>query len=499
MNKKKFINICKYFGLIILGNILYSFGIMVFIKPHGLITGGITGLSLFFNYEFGWDLAVVVGIFNVIFFIVGFIFMGKKFALTTLASSIIYPICIAVFELLNLSYFHLEDLWLNVICGGLIIGTGLGIIMKSGASTGGMDIPAIIINKYIKHISVGVLLLFLDVVIMIVQLPTAGLEKFIFGAVLAVVYSFAIDKVMLSGKTKVQLLVNSIKQEEIKNAILHDMDRGVTLIHGKTGYLKHRVDLVLSILDIRQLAKTKALILSIDPDAFIIVSQVSEVNGRGFSKDKVYEKEVCDTKNVLFIGDSKASVDFTGSMLDEVFANFNVNLLRDTIPGSTILSFEDNGVIDHIKTRIYDAMNRDVDQIDYIIIQRNCNDLYWSQYPETSLKVGDCNSESLLELFGAIKFTMDYFSKLCPKAQIIFTTSTYRIDVDKKVIDDFNTNLKKVVVPYPNVHIMDLNQLCGVNEGNWQEYYLEDGVHQNEAGVELWKTCYTKYFETILK
>ena len=498
MSKEKLISASKYFGLIILGNLLYAFGIMVFIEPHNLITGGITGVSLFLHYQLGWNLSIVIGFFNILFFFIGLFFIGKKFALNTLASSLLYPLCVAIFELLNLEFFYLSDIWLNVICGGLIIGCGLGIIMRSGASTGGIDVLAILVVKKIKYLSLGTALLFLDVFVMLIQLPSAGLEKFIFGAILAIAYSFAIDKVMMSGKNRVQLLINSNKREEIQNMIMKKLDRGVTLLHGQTGYFKHDVDLILSVIDFRELATVKAYIYSVDPNAFIIVSKVSEVSGRGFSIDKVHEKDLSEVKNVLFIGDSKSSVEFTGSMLDDVFANFNVKLLRDTIPGATIVPYDTIGVVEHINTRLYEGMANSVDQIDYVIIQRGSNDIFYSQFFETNIVLGDVTSQNQNESYGAIKYAIEYFNKLCPKAQIIFTTATYRFDCETEMIDNFNKNLKEIAYQYSNVRVFDLNLVCGINENNYQDYYC-DGVHQNEEGIELWKNCYIKFFETFLK
>lgn len=498
MNREKFISICKYFGLILLGNILYAFGIMVFIEPHNLITGGITGVSLFLHYQLGWNLSIVLGLFNIVFFFIGLIFIGKKFALNTLASSLLYPVCVAVFELFNFEFFYLNDIWLNVICGGLIIGTGLGIIMKSGASTGGIDVLAILVVRKIKSLSVGTALLILDVVVMLVQLPSAGLEKFIFGAILAIAYSFAIDKVMMSGKNRVQILINSVKREEIQNLIIQKLDRGVTLLHGQTGYLKHDVDLILTVVDFRELALAKSYIYSVDPHAFIIVSKVSEVSGKGFSIDKVQRKDFTDTRNVLFIGDSKASIEFTGSMLDDVFANFNVKLLRDTIPGATLVPYDTIGVTEHINKRLYETMANQVDQVDYIVIQRSCNDVFYSQFPETKIRLGNPESTNPNESYGAIKYAIDYFTKLCPKAEIIFTTATYRFDVSDGMLDEYNKNLKEIAYKYPNVRVFDLDLVCGVNKNNYKEFYI-DGVHQNAEGVELWKNCYIKFFETFLK
>lgn len=498
MNKEKIINVSKYIGLIILGNLLYAFGIMIFIEPNNLITGGITGVSLFLHYQLGWDLSIVIGFFNVIFFFVGWVFLGKKFALTTLASSLLYPLCVAVFELFNFEFFYVKDIWLNVICGGLVIGAGLGIIMKSGASTGGIDVLAILVGKKVKWLTLGTILMILDTVVMLVQLPTAGLEKFIFGAILALCYSFSIDKVMMSGKNRVQLLINSSKREEIQNMIMKKLDRGVTLLHGQTGYFKHDVDLILSVIEVRQLSVAKAFIYSVDPNAFIIVSKVSEVSGRGFSIDKVHEKDLSEKRNILFIGDSKASVEFTGSMLDDVFANFNVKLFRDTIPGATYVPYDTIGVVEHINTRLYEQIAQSVDQIDYIIIQRGCNDVFFSQFPETKISLGNIESENQNETYGAIKYAIEYFQKLCPKAQIIFTTLTYRFDCEKEMLENYNKNLKEIVYQYPNVRVFDLNTICGVNEFNYEQYYI-DGVHQNAEGVELWKNCYIKFFETFLK
>jgi lysophospholipase L1-like esterase len=302
----------------------------------------------------------------------------------------------------------------------------------------------------------------------------------------------------MSGNNRVQLLINSSKREEIQNMIMKKLDRGVTLLHGKTGYFKHSVDLILSVLDVRELALAKSYIYSIDPNAFIIVSKVSEVSGRGFSTDKVHEKGVCEMKNILFIGDSKASVEFTGSMLDDVFADFNVKLLRDTIPGATFVPYDTIGVVEHIDTRLYEQMAASVDQIDYIVIQRSCNDIYYSTLPNTTFKLGTPLSTNENEMYGAIKYAIDYFTTLCPAAEIIFTTCTYRYDVNKEEIIKYNKNLKELAYNYPNVRVFDLDLVCGVNENNYQEYYI-DGVHQNPEGVELWKKCYTKYFETFLK
>ena len=285
MNKGK---VLKYFGLILLGNILYSFGIKAIVEPNQLVTGGVTGLSLFLGRLWNVDSTILIAIFTVIIFILGFVILGKELALQTLASSIIYPVCLAIFGMMDLSFFTINDPWLQVLTAGIIIGTGLGLIMRANASTGGMDTIGLIIHKYIKVFTVGIYLMLLDICVMFVQL-SSGLESLIFGIILALIYSFVIDKVMLSGKSKVELLIISNHQDDVKNLIIHKYDRTVTLLHSQTGYLSHEIDTILTVVDVREVNKIKDEIYKLDPDAFIIVNQVNEVSGRGFTTVKKYK------------------------------------------------------------------------------------------------------------------------------------------------------------------------------------------------------------------
>jgi uncharacterized membrane-anchored protein YitT (DUF2179 family) len=289
VNKKNIFKYFKYFALIILGNILYSFGVKAIIEPNQLVTGGVTGLSLFLARTYNIDSTLLVAIFTLVIFIAGFLILGKELAAQTLASSIIYPICLWFFGLFDLSFVEINDPWLQVIVAGVIIGVGLGLIMRANASTGGMDTIGLIIHKYCKIASIGVYLLVLDTIVMFTQAPSAGIDKFIFGIILALIYSIMIDKVMLAGKSKVELLIISNKQEEVRNLIINEYDRTLTYLHSKTGYLNHEIDTILTVVDIRELNKIKEQIYALDAGAFIVVNKVSEVSGRGFTTIKKYK------------------------------------------------------------------------------------------------------------------------------------------------------------------------------------------------------------------
>ena len=221
---------------------------------------------------------------------IGFLILGKQVAIQSVASALVYPLCRTFFLALNVAtWLELTDPWIQVISAGLLIGVGLGLIIKVNASTGGMDTIALVIHKYCKALTVGAYLVLLDVLVMSVQIGTAGLENFIFGIAMALIYTFTIDKVVMFGKNKVELLIVSNKQEEVRNLITYEFDRTVTFLHSKTGYLSHEIDTILTIVDIRELNKIKDRIYQLDPGAFIVVNKVSEVSGRGFTTSKKYK------------------------------------------------------------------------------------------------------------------------------------------------------------------------------------------------------------------
>lgn len=132
---------------ILVGNTMYALAITIFILPNGLITGGTTGLALFFYHQFGVPLQGFVTVFNVAMFVLGAAVLGKKFALTTVISTFYYPFILSVFQSLTALGKVTEDNLLAVIFSGLLIGAGIGVVIRAGASTGGMDIPPLVLNK----------------------------------------------------------------------------------------------------------------------------------------------------------------------------------------------------------------------------------------------------------------------------------------------------------------------------------------------------------------
>lgn len=273
--------------IVILGNAIYAAGVVFFILPSGLITGGTTGIALSLQHAFGIQVALSTGVFNVIMFLVGFVILGKEFALTTLVSTICYPTLLAWIQHAAGSYVLTDDIFLCALFGGVCIGTSLAIIIRLDASTGGMDIPPLILQKTFR-IPVSVSMYVFDFVILIMQMMFSDSRRSLYGIVLVIVYTVVLDKLMALGQSKKQIEIVSDRYQLIREAIINKMDRGVTLLHGETGFLGLQTEVLKCVIEPRELFKVEKLIREIDPSAFIILSSVSEVKGRGFSSGKKY-------------------------------------------------------------------------------------------------------------------------------------------------------------------------------------------------------------------
>ena len=277
--------------MILLGNLLYSFAIAFFILPSGLITGGTTGIALFVNYLTGLDISLFVLIFNIVMFIAGLIILGKTFALSTVLSSIAYPFMLSFAQWLNrLTGDLTHDLILCTIFGGLLIGIGIGIVIRAGASTGGMDIPPLVLNKKFG-INVSVSLYAFDFTILILQMFFSSREQILYGILLVCIYTFALEKVLIMGKSKTQVEIISEKYKEINDLIITRFDRGTTIYQATGGFTGNEAHAVLTVINKRELFAIQEAVMKLDPAAFIIISQVNEVKGRGFTLQKKYPED----------------------------------------------------------------------------------------------------------------------------------------------------------------------------------------------------------------
>ena len=273
---------------IVVGNAMYALTVVLFLMPSGLITGGATGIALAFNKVTGLPVSAVLFVVNVVMLLLGWWVLGSRFALNTMASTVLSPFFMALWERLLGNLVLTDDLVLNTVFAGFGIGISLGITIRAGASTGGMDIPPLVLNKWF-HLPVSATMMVFDLIILAVQAAFSPLQQCLYGIVMVIVYTVVLDKVLLFGTTRTEVKIISQHADDIREAIFTQLDRGVTVLHGEGGYSHEPEQVLLSIVSNRQLPKLEKLAHAIDPTCFMIVSHVTEVSGRGFSLDKNYQ------------------------------------------------------------------------------------------------------------------------------------------------------------------------------------------------------------------
>ena len=281
----KYIFDLKRLFWVILGNTIYCIGVVSFILPMGLITGGTTGLGLITEHYFRIPVEAFAAVFNVLMFLVAWFMLGASFAMTTMVSSFYYPIILGAFQKIELLQNLTTDPMLGTICTGLLIGVGIGVVIRAGASTGGVDIPPLVLNRKLGiPISIG--LYACDFAILLGQMIFRDKEKTLYGILLVVIYTFVMDKVLVSGKSQIEVKIISKCYEEINVAIQQRLDRGTTLLKTESGYLREDSMTIMTVVSNREIARLNQMVLDIDPNAFIIINEAKEVMGRGFTLHK---------------------------------------------------------------------------------------------------------------------------------------------------------------------------------------------------------------------
>lgn len=276
-------------AMVVFGNLLYALSVTLFVLPSNVISCGTTGIGLVLEHLWNVPISGFVLVFNVIMLALGWLVLGKGFVMTTVLSSLLYPVLLEICQQLLGDGGVTENMLLNTLFGGMGLGASLGIVMRAGASTGGMDIPPLILKKLFS-IPVSATLWIFDFLIMLSQMSFHTPEDLLYGIVMILTISIVLNKVTLLGTSRTEIKIVSQKSEEIRQGILSQVDRGVTMLHGEGGYLGKPTEVILSIVSNHELPKITALAREIDPDCFMIVSRVTEVWGRGFSYGKNEQK-----------------------------------------------------------------------------------------------------------------------------------------------------------------------------------------------------------------
>ena len=263
---------------VLVGSAIVAIAFNVFLLPNKIAPGGVSGISTIVYAKLGFEPAFVQWAFNIPLFIAGVILLGRQFGLKTLVGTIFFPF--VVFLTNDWSPWS-NDALLSAICGGIGVGLGLGIVFRGKASTGGTDLAAQIIHKY-THISLGKCVAMIDGLIVIAACVVFDIEQGLYALISLYVTSKTIDIVQVGMNSSKMALIITNKEDEVREAIFKRVNRGVTEIHGKGGYTDTHKAVLMSVVDQTQFTKLKQVVKDVDPQAFVVVTDASEVLGEGF-------------------------------------------------------------------------------------------------------------------------------------------------------------------------------------------------------------------------
>lgn len=265
---------------VIIGAAIIAIAFNVFLLPNQIASGGVSGISTLLQSVFGWQPGIVQYAFNIPLFIAGIIFLGSQFGLKSFVGTLTLPAVVLATS--NVEPWTMDPL-LGAIFGGISVGLGLGIVFRGGASTGGTDLAAQIITKY-TGFSLGTSVLMIDGLIVFSAAVVFDIEKALFALISLFVTTKTIDIVQLGFSQSKMVYIFTNKQEEMRDTIYKEIDRGVTKLPAIGGYTEEERPILMVVVHQREFTKLKHFVKMIDPSAFVIVSDAHEVLGEGFKK-----------------------------------------------------------------------------------------------------------------------------------------------------------------------------------------------------------------------
>ena len=268
--------------VIAIANVIYAATVHFFLVPGNLITAGVTGLALIANHMTGFPLSVGVLILNVAMLLLGWFFLGTEFAMTTILATFVYPVALAFFESMFPNAVITDDILLCTVFTGIGTGLALGLSFRMGSSTGGLDIPPLIIDRYF-HVPASFGVNITDTIVLLAQAFVATREQLLYGIILIIIYTVIIDKLMIVGTMQAEIKIISRKSDEIRQMLLDGTGCGVTILSGKGGYHLLDSEVLLSVMPNREVNRVIKKIQLIDPEAFLTVARINEVHGKGFT------------------------------------------------------------------------------------------------------------------------------------------------------------------------------------------------------------------------
>ncbi len=264
---------------IVLGCVIGAAAYPLFLDPGKIAPGGLTGVAMILKHLWGWDIGITSLILNIPLFIVGYKAMGRLFAFRSLVATILFSLMI---DLLPLKAIPVEPI-LGTLYGGVLLGVGLGFILRGGATTGGTDMAARMVHKYLPFLSVGMFLFLIDCIVVVAAWIFIGSSEALYALICIFISGKAVDMVMLGLSSNKACFVITSEWEKVSQRLMTEMDRGVTQLSARGAYSGAERPVVLCVLPPQEVSRLKAIVRQEDEKAFMFITEAHEALGEGFS------------------------------------------------------------------------------------------------------------------------------------------------------------------------------------------------------------------------
>ena len=283
-NPSKKVSALRDYGMITLGAIIYVFALKVFITPMQIPSGGIAGIALLCNYMLGMPIGVVSMVLNIPLLFFGYKMLGRDFFFKTMYMTVLSSV---LTDLAGFLPAYEGDILLACLFGGIIKGVGFGLVIRVGGTSGGSDV----VSKYLyrkRAVPIGTTNMSINVCVLAISaLFLRSLESLFYGVIAQYVVSVVMDSIIYGSDVQKNALIITSKPDEVAQAIMHNIGHGVTAIEGKGMYTGKERTILMCVVRRHETNLVKKTILDIDDTAFMMLSDVSEVLGRGFKNMKI--------------------------------------------------------------------------------------------------------------------------------------------------------------------------------------------------------------------
>ena len=284
MGNKRKKEIIEAYAQIVIGCVIGAAAYPTFLVPNNIAPGGLTGVATILNYLFQWPVGTVSLILNIPLFLIGYRTMGKIFAFRCLVATLLFSVLIDILPLKAISVEPVLDPLLGTLFGGVLLGVGLGLILRGGATTGGTDMIARMVHRRFNFISVGMFLFALDFVVVIAAALTISGEKALYALINIYICSKVIDSVMVGFGGNKACFVMTGAWEKVTQRVMDEVGRGVTYLEARGAYSGKSQPVVMCVASRQEMTALKRIVQEEDEKAFMFITEAHETLGEGFSR-----------------------------------------------------------------------------------------------------------------------------------------------------------------------------------------------------------------------